>query len=116
MICEGLGVEHGDGAGGGEAVAGGVVDDRAVCAGAGDVADLGEGVEVEDADVAGGAGARDIEGAVGGVGGDVVHTAVAADLDGLEDLVGAGLAWGLGMRKSGEWKQNGEGGEYEQFA
>jgi len=74
-------------------VAGGVVDDRAVAAGVGDVADLGEGVEREDADVAGGAGARDIEGAVGGIGSDVVEsTFAAADLDGLENFVGAGLS------------------------
>ena len=62
--------------------------------------------------MAGGAGARDVEGAVGGVGADVVHTSVATDLDDLEDLVWAGLRVG----KSGEWKQNGESGEYEQFA
>ena len=109
---EGLGVEHGDGAGSGEAVAGRVVDDRAVRAGVGDVADLGEGVERKDTNMASRAGARDVKGAVGGVGADVVHTAIATDLDGLEDLVWAGLRVG----KNGEWKQNGEAGEYEQFA
>ncbi len=73
-------------------MAGGVVDERAVGADAGDVADLGEGVQVEDADVGALAGARDVEVAVGGVGGDVIESAfAAADFDGLEDFVGAGL-------------------------
>jgi hypothetical protein len=83
-----------------------------VAAGVGDVADLGEGVEVEDADVACGARARDVEIAAVRVGCDIVESAVAADFDGLKDLVGAGLRVG----DSGEWKQNGEGGEYEQIA
>ena len=102
---EGLCVEHGDSPRRGETVAGYVVDDRAVAAGSGDVADLLESVQIEDADVTGGAGACDVEGPVGGIGGDVVHPTIAADLDGLQHLVWASLGEG------GEWKREGEGGD-----
>ena len=81
------------------------VDGSAMRADAGDVAHLGQGVEVEDADVAGGAGAGDVEVAAVGVGGDVVESAVATDELDLEDLVGTGV---LGERGTGAGQDHGE--------
>ena len=66
----------------------------AVRAGAGDVADLGQRVEIEDADVPGGAGARDVEIAAIGVGGHVIESAIAADQLNFLDFVGASLCMG----------------------
>ena len=83
---EGLGVEHGDGIAGGEAVVGGVVDGCAVGGAGGDFGDGGEGVEVVDVEGAGGAGAGDVELAGGGVGCQVVPATVAAWLLDVEDL------------------------------
>ena len=52
------------------------------------------------------AGAGDVEIAVGGIRGDVVESALAAaNLDGLKDLVGAGLG------ERGDGKREGEGGD-----
>lgn len=113
--CEGPGVEHGDGFGGGESVAGGGIDCSAVGAGAGDVADRGESVEVEDADMSGGSGACYIEIAAVGIGGDIVESAIAADKLDLEHFVGTRVwGWGLcrGLRldcAGSEGKQDGEG-------
>ena len=92
---------------------GGGIDGRAVGAGAGDVADLGKAVEIEDADVAGGTGAGDVEIAAVGVGSDVVEPAVAADLDRLEDFVRAGLSMGSKRKQHG---QRGHGGKGEGIA
>ena len=105
---EGPGVEHGDGAAGGEAVVGGVVDRCAVGAAGGDVADGGESVKVIDVDAAGGAGAREIEAAVGGICREIVPATVAAELVGGENLVVSGL----GERRGGR-EGRGEGGKEE---
>jgi hypothetical protein len=69
----------------------GAVSTAPPCALCRDVAHLGQGVEIEDADVAGGSGAGDIEVAAIRVGGDVIESAIAADELNLEDLVGAGV-------------------------
>ena len=86
------------------------VDRAAVRAGAGNVADLRQRVEVEDADVAAGAGARDIEIAAIGIGRDVIEAAIAADQLNLLNAVRASLCMG----DASERKQNGKccsGGE-----
>ena len=77
----------------------------------GEVADLGEGVEIEDGDVAGGAGARDVEAAGGGVGVDVVEAAGAADFLGRENLVGAVLRDCGRGKKSRGGEGTGDGGD-----
>ena len=98
---EGLGVEHGDGLAGGEAVVELGVDDGAVCGAGGDFADGREGVEVIDVERAGGARAGDVEAARIGVGLNVVEAAIAADDLSLEDLV-LGVGEGGGEYESGE--------------
>ena len=71
------------------------IDRAAVRAGAGNVADLGQRIEIEDADVPGRSGARDIKVAAVRVGCHVIEAAVAADQLDLEHLVRA-VALGVG--------------------
>ena len=63
----------------------------AVAAGVGNVANLGQRVEVKNADVSGRSRARNIKIAGIRIGGHVIHSTVAADQLDLEHFVGAAV-------------------------